>query len=276
MERAEFIESIQSSNLGFFHIFFNEFVELVIADPSEYRKDWKFDEEIDLEEQHQEQMAVDRFLNIFFNIPVDDSKPVRIIIYLSVLDKLTKIYTDTKEQLSKSTTSTTPPTLKFFYAKFHLLNAIISFNQQNSSDKNLTFADLVTIHMVRLLQYLFNIDINGLNNIDDINILLQPVSITIESTYNKPNLFLTSDNYLQYTQIAEPHVCHRLFEQRTSGILRLYYGDTSDDVEIPNFPISDIAHTFELWFYIMRNDIDNDMVRSPILLLLNSKQHDTQ
>lgn len=274
MERAEFIESTHSSHLGFFHIFFNEFVELVIADPIQYRADWK-NRIVSEQQEEQEQMAVDRFLNIFFNIPVDDKNPVRIIIYLTVLDKLTKIYTDTKEQLSKSKHNNTP-LLKFFYAKFHLLNAIISFNHQNSSDQSLTFANLVTSHMVRLLHYLFDIDINSMNDIEVINTLLQEVGIAIKSNYKEPSLSLTSVNFLQYPPIADTTVCYKMFEERSDGVLRLYYRDsTISDVEIPNFSINDIAHTFELWFYIMRYDIDSDMVRSPILLLLNSKQHDT-
>ena len=168
MEPIEFTNNRDNSlreTFGFFYIFFEELVYLVLCDEQAlraYRTGWK--DEL-LSQDLDELAAIDKFLNIFFNnnIYAEGAPPEQSGIYILILGKLMTIYTEAKTQLSKISkakkTDTTSRVRKYFYAKHYLLDAIIKYNKQYSADTRLGFNELVLNHMYRLLQYLFGIEI---------------------------------------------------------------------------------------------------------------------
>ena len=185
--------SAESTNqIGFFFLFFEELVHIIIMDNDELRT-YVSDRDDISEAGSYELYAINKFLTIFFKTDDGAISQQTVLRNILILDKLSTIYKEAKKQFVKLKFATQLQELRkeirgqegqdarlgeerteqlkqqlstlekqsLFYARYCLLNTIIIFNRHNETYYNLSFDQLLIYHMFCLLQFLFDIDLES-------------------------------------------------------------------------------------------------------------------
>ena len=300
--------SAESTNqIGFFFLFFEELVHIIIMDNDELRT-YVSDRDDISEAGSYELYAINKFLTIFFKTDDGAISQQTVLRNILILDKLSTIYKEAKKQFFKLKIATQLQELReairrsdeqqaeraaleqqlstlkrqsLFYTRYCLLNAIITFNRHPEKYYNLPFDQLLIYHMFCLLLLLFDINLesyddavnnilsgNRYNTIQEINDLIKAKGLSI--TLNKDFTNLDTARYAIDIGLdtALPLTCEQMYYEVDS--CELIFRDDPEPVPVQiNENSYDIAQYLEIQFNAMKKESPLD--ESSVLLLYHNR-----